>query len=300
MEFYSLLADRKPRSILPAALHPLPPFLPKVEWTKLGDYISGLERDESVDGKRWISLRLDGSGFSSLTKKLRTLNVLEPGYSTTFAEIMRTCCQDLAKYLQATVAFTQSDEITILIAPTRSIPSAKDAAEEDEPVHHPHTRNGRILKLCTLAASYATATFNKALALHTPRVTNLAFFDCRLAQYATREEALLILLWRSYDCGINGVSDAVYRCTDWKGTTRKEIMNRSTGDKLLWLQEQNKLPLPLHQAQGSCWVRVKKEHVGRDPRTEKETITLRSKLQEVQGNLITLIQNKALISDKNL
>ena len=35
-------------------------------------------------------------------------------------------------------------------------------------------------------------------------------FDCRVGSYASWEEARALLLWRAYDCSVNGVSDAVY------------------------------------------------------------------------------------------
>ena len=38
----------------------------------------------------------------------------------------------------------------------------------------------------------------------------LGSFDCRMGSYGTREEAMAVVLWRAYDCGVNGVSDAVY------------------------------------------------------------------------------------------
>eukprot|EP00971_Amphidinium_carterae_P062658 1240264-Amphidinium_carterae.1 len=38
----------------------------------------------------------------------------------------------------------------------------------------------------------------------------LATFDCRIASYESFEQAVSLLLWRAYDCGVNGVSDKVH------------------------------------------------------------------------------------------
>ena len=38
----------------------------------------------------------------------------------------------------------------------------------------------------------------------------LPHFDCRVGSFASWEEARSLLLWRAYDCSVNGVSDAVY------------------------------------------------------------------------------------------
>ena len=49
------------------SLHYRAPHINKQTWTALGDMIAARERSctGSVAGERWISLRLDGSGFSS-------------------------------------------------------------------------------------------------------------------------------------------------------------------------------------------------------------------------------------------
>merc|ERR1711972_1295132 len=83
----------------------------------------------------------------------------------------------------------------------------------------PHARNGRVAKLTTLAASLVTARFNLILAqacvdggieLH-ELVGVLPHFDCRMASFSSWEEARALLLWRAYDCSVNGVSDAVHQ-----------------------------------------------------------------------------------------
>ena len=98
-QIQELLETRKPRRIegLQPEMYKLPPFVPKSTWTCLGDALRDCETldVQEVPGERFVTLRLDGSGFSKLTRRMTALGVFSGGYSTEFAEIMRECCQSL-------------------------------------------------------------------------------------------------------------------------------------------------------------------------------------------------------------
>ena len=98
-QIQELLETRKPRRIdgLQPEMYKLPPFIPKSTWTCLGDALRDCETldVQEVPGERFITLRLDGSGFSKLTRRMTALGVFSGGYSAEFAEIMRECCQSL-------------------------------------------------------------------------------------------------------------------------------------------------------------------------------------------------------------
>merc|ERR1712099_212304 len=96
----------------------------------------------------------------------------------------------------------------------------------------------------------------------------LPHFDCRLAQYKSWEEARSLLMWRAYDCSVNGVSDAVYHT---KGSGRL-IQSKGKREKIEWLWKEGKLPLPRHQAYGTLLVKVKRQVAGYNPKTN-ETVT---------------------------
>ena len=103
-----------------ASLHYLAPHVLKVEWTALGDEISKREKslEGRVSGDKWISLRLDGSSFSSTVKALRSGGILEAkGFSETFATAMQNSCVRLMEKFGAKLGYTQSDEMIILIPP---------------------------------------------------------------------------------------------------------------------------------------------------------------------------------------
>jgi hypothetical protein len=54
-------------------LYEFAPFLPKKQWTEVGNQVVSQERaaQYNIPGGKWITLRLDGHGFSNLTGKLR-------------------------------------------------------------------------------------------------------------------------------------------------------------------------------------------------------------------------------------
>ena len=89
----------------------------------LGDAVNIKEKQQiyNIDGNKWISLRLDGSGFGKLVKALRRQKIIEKdGFSYRFAKCMQESCIMLMDKFNGVIGFTQSDEIIIFI-PTRVI-----------------------------------------------------------------------------------------------------------------------------------------------------------------------------------
>jgi len=86
----------------------MPPFVSKAMWVDLGDEVKKKERIEGykVSGDKWISLRLDGSGFSKLMKVLRKKGVFQDGYSPDFANIMKVCTSSLMSKLNGKYGYT--------------------------------------------------------------------------------------------------------------------------------------------------------------------------------------------------
>ena len=135
-----------------------------------------------------IILRLDGHGFSRFTS-----HFARPFDQRIHLAMARTSSDLLSYFPSATLAYTQSDEITLIF------PSGVQ------------TFNSRVQKLCSLSASYCSVSFNKhlAAALHEvpePRVgrnvedlellLGTAHFDARFFPVPSVEEALNNLIWR--------------------------------------------------------------------------------------------------------
>merc|ERR1719478_1819389 len=136
-----------------SSLHYLAPHVSKQTWQAMGNLVVEREKTSSgnVDGSRWISLRLDGSGFSKAVRMMRQSGLLEceHGYSERFASVMQACMRKLMEKFNAKIGFTQSDEMVVFIAPTRVVRGEQQ----------PHNRNGRTTKLTTLAAGFVSSMF---------------------------------------------------------------------------------------------------------------------------------------------
>merc|ERR1712224_1093105 len=186
------------------------------------------------------------------------------------------------------MGYTQSDEMIVFISPTSVIRGEQQ----------PHMRNGRVTKLTTLAASFVTAHFIMQLATHCQShgvglddlSHILPHFDCRMGHYSSWEEARALLMWRAYDCSVNGVSDAVYH-TKCGG---KQAVNGHTREKLDWLRQRDLLPLPRHQAYGTVLVKVKRVVQGHNPKLGTTVSTLRSAIEQVDGPVLELFRTDSL------
>eukprot|EP00300_Choanocystis_sp_HF-7_P003997 c13046_g1_i3.p1 GENE.c13046_g1_i3~~c13046_g1_i3.p1 ORF type:complete len:191 (-),score=58.37 c13046_g1_i3:8-580(-) len=121
----------------------------------------------------------------------------------------------------------------------------------------------------------------------------IGLFDCRVGVYSSRDQALGLILWRAYDCGVNSVSDAVHRLKG-KIEGAGAVVKEHTNAKLEWLQANHQLPLPPHQANGSFFVKVKRVREGTDPRTQSAVPCLRATVEQVAGNVLILAANDAL------
>lgn len=269
------------------SLHYLPPHVSKTHWDELGNAVSSREKGcaGSVSGERWISLRLDGSGFSAAVRTMRKLGVLEPqGFSERFASAMVVCTRGLMEKFGGVLGFTQSDEMIVFIPPASIVRGEQQC----------HTRSGRCTKITTLAAGYVTARFIVELSKMVLESGGdldglsqvLPHFDCRMGDWDSWEEASALLLWRGHDCCTNGVSDAVHH----SGMTgKKQAIGFGTREKVAWLHGHSMLPLPAHQAYGTVLVKVKRRVQGSDPRKPEEvTVALRSRIEQVHGPVLEL------------
>jgi len=137
-----MLRAREPVTVegVDKALHYLAPHIPKTKWEELGDLVASREKETlqyRVSGECWISLRLDGHGFSKAVRAMRRLGMLESeGFSDRFAKCMQACLHHLMDSFHGVLGFTQSDEMVIFIKPTNIIRGERQ----------PHFHGGRVQK----------------------------------------------------------------------------------------------------------------------------------------------------------
>ena len=167
---------------------------------ELGHRIKRYERQETermlLPGLPVI-VRVDGRGFSKFTRGMR-----KP-FDPVMADLMDTTAQFLVKKTQAVVAYTQSDEISLILeAP------AGDAARWEEMFF-----GGRLQKLTSVIASLATAAFvARALdAFPEACARELPVFDARVFNVPNRQEAVNTLIWREIDATKNAIGLAAHQ-----------------------------------------------------------------------------------------
>ena len=174
----------------------------------LGDRMKGLESAEAgrkLDTTLPIMVRLDGKGFSKWTYGL------ERPFDERMSQLMRTVTDFLVKESHAQFGYTQSDEITLCLysdSPERQI-----------------FFDGKVQKLNSVLSSFATAKFNSLVNTYFMEDIGrkpLAFFDCRVWNVPSLEEATNCVIWRQLDASKNSVSMAARHYY-----SHKELMNKT-------------------------------------------------------------------------
>jgi len=170
-----------------------------------GDRIKGYESTETnrkLDFTLPIIARMDGRNFSQFAKQFH-----KP-FDPRFSNAMRRTTQRLLDVTQATIGYTQSDEITLIFKPIEG---------NSEPFF-----GGRTHKLTSILASMTTAIFHRELykeltTEHYQLMTSCGInnildacphFDSRIWSVPTLNEAANTLLWRAQDARKNGINSA--------------------------------------------------------------------------------------------
>ena len=154
----------------------------------LGDRLKTYERiatDNTFIPNLPIYIRLDGRSFSKFTKGLKR------PYDERLSTLMINTTKHLVKELGATIGYTQSDEISLVL---------KNQYGKG------CIFNGRIDKIISTASAVASAYFNKHLAEHLPeKIESLPTFDCRAFNVPNVDEATNCILWREQDATKNSI-----------------------------------------------------------------------------------------------
>lgn len=168
-------------------------------------------RDHTVPPESYIVVRLDGVGFSRLTKQIGCKKPFDRG----FVDIMRSITQHLMTVVpDIEIGYVQSDEITLVF-------------QRDT-----QWFSRRIEKLTSVLAAIASAYMAYVLNHNTLRsagsVPALPSFDCRLSVFPTREHVSENLAWR--------IDDSVKNCrnllTFW-GHVSKGMSERAATKAML-------------------------------------------------------------------
>lgn len=149
-----------------------------------------------------VIIRLDGKAFHTWTKVLPFLD--DSLETSPFSEMMYDCMSSTAFKLvrsiqNATLTYTQSDEISILLNDWKSLKTEQ-------------WFDGNIQKIVSIAASMATGYFNRRIQIHNDAALeidkqklSLAFFDARVFNIP-KEEVANYFIWRQQDATRNSIN----------------------------------------------------------------------------------------------
>jgi tRNA(His) guanylyltransferase len=231
-------------------------------------------------------LRLDGHGFSKFTANFD--RPFDPRIHTAMTE---TCIDLLAHFPTATLAYTQSDEITLVF------PFGVGAY------------NDRVQKIATLAASFTSVRFNAHLVISVAafpepkvkkeEVMGTAYFDARLFTVPTVEEALNCVLWRCKGDALRNGVGAFARTL----FSTKELNGKSTTEVLRMMEEEKGVvfrdSVPSWAPEGTV---VKREHFegeGRNEKTGEIEKMVRTRARAVDRGVVEFSEaNLRLVTEK--
>jgi len=193
-----------------------------------------------------VIIRLDGKAFHTWTKVLPYLDVsLE---TSPFSEMMHDCMSitayDLVNTIQnATITYTQSDEISILLNDWKGLKTDQ-------------WFDGGIQKIVSISASMATAYFNSRMQKHNREALPIdrqnlspAFFDAR-AFNIPKEEVANYFIWRQQDATRNSINMLGQRYF-----SHKQLQNKNTDQvqEMLFAEHGvNWNDIPTWQKRGYC------------------------------------------------
>lgn len=170
-----------------------------------GNRMKSYESKEAYSNEKYLYVRLDGNKFSKLTKKL------DRPFDRRMTTAMINTTKYLAEKFNAKLAYTQSDEISLVFEPNLNI------------------FNMRKEKLLSLFAGYASAQLNKEIIYF---VDNVAAFDCRICEMPNDSEAINAIIWRHLDARKNAISSIAHKVFG-----PKVLQGINTQDRVLMLEK---------------------------------------------------------------
>ncbi|AHN66639.1 tRNA-His guanylyltransferase [Bacillus phage Bcp1] len=202
---------------------------------KFGNRMKGYENAyrTKLPQRMPVIVRIDGKAFHTYTKGMNR------PFDSTLAYTMWETCQYLAKNVMGCkLAYTQSDEISLLITNYEKLTTQS-------------WFDNNLQKIVSVAASLATAKFNEVMRESYPK-KELALFDAR-AWVLPQDEVNNYFLWRQQDATKNSISmvaQANFPHKALQGLNGKQLQ-----DKLMLEKDINWNDLPVWQKRGVCIVK---------------------------------------------
>ena len=174
---------------------------PIEEWPKFNGYTT-------VPEGMFPVIRVDGHCFHTFTRSL------EKPFDRNMTEAMLNAASELVKFFHASFAYTQSDEITVVLP--------KEDTQFSRKTH----------KMASLAASVATVAFVDTMRNLGANMRSTPAFDGRAFAIPDERNLGLYLKWRERDAYRNAIS-AIARSK----FSHKQLLNKNTDMKIAMLAE---------------------------------------------------------------
>ena len=202
----------------------------------------------------YVVARLDGHGFTRLTKKEWDL---EKPFDIRFRDAMIETMRHLMDCgFRMIYGYTQSDEMSLLFHPLDDTFGRKER------------------KLLSILAAEASVMFS----IHMGRP---AVFDCRLVPLPTKDRVVDYFRWRQEDAHRNSLNSYCYWAMRKEGSSASAAQKRMSGisnskkNELLFERGINYNNLPLWQKRGVGVYFRDEERKGFNPKTKEETVCVR-------------------------
>ncbi|RZU76184.1 tRNA(His)-5'-guanylyltransferase [Micromonospora kangleipakensis] len=203
----------------------------------------------------WTVIRVDGRGFSRLTEQR-----FDKPFDARFCDLMVVTAQALLAEVGGRYAYTQSDEISLLLDPASDL-------------------FGRsVEKLVSISAGIASAAFTHA-------ASESAHFDSRLWVGVGVEDVVDYFSWRQSDATRSALNGWCYWTLRKDGQSARQasrtLEGTSTADKneLLFRRGINFNGLPAWQRRGTGLWWETHEHTGFDPVRGAPVTTTRRRMK---------------------
>lgn len=214
--------------------------------------------DQIVPSDKTLIARLDGRGFTRLTKEVCQF---EAPFDERFRDMMVATVKALMTDggMKISYGYTESDEMSLLFAPEADAFGRK------------------VRKLNSILAGMASAEFSL-------RLGRMAVFDCRIVPLPSNDLIVDYFRWRMEDAHRNALNSWCYWTLRKAGATANEASRRLVGKsqafKLEFLLQNGIIfdELPAWQKNGVAlyWKQETKE--GFNPITKQQAFALRNRL----------------------
>lgn len=213
--------------------------------------------DFCIPPEQYIVVRLDGKGFTRLTKDVWNF---EAPFDIKFRDLMVDTTEHLMSCgFNILFGYTQSDEISLLFHPQEE------------------SFNRKTRKIISILAAEASAKFSL---LH----QKIAVFDARICILPNTKVVEDYFRWRHEDAHRNALNAHCYWMLRKEGesvkvaTSQVKGLNRQEKHNLLFSREINFNDLPSWQKRGTGLYWQEIEKLGFNPKTKQETKSIRRQI----------------------